>query len=176
MNKPALKKEVALVGKIVGAHGVKGTSKISVYVESLTIFKPDTALLVCSPDGSENSYEMDWVKPHSRGALLALKGVTSRDQAKTLVGAELYIHRSKLPKLEDGAYYWFDLIGLKVYTPDDQYLGRLDSIIETGANDVYVVNKNDREILIPALKSVVRSIDIESNIMRVELPEGLDEG
>ena len=175
MNKPAPKKEVVLVGKIVGAHGVKGTSKISVYVESLTIFKPDTALLVCSPDGSENSYEIDWVKPHSRGALLALKDVTSREQAKTLVGSGLYIQRAGLPKLEDGAYYWFDLIGLKVYTSDDQYLGRLDSIIETGANDVYVVNKDDREILIPALKSVVRSIDIESRIIRVELPEGLED-
>ena len=175
MNKPAPKKEVVLVGKIVGAHGVKGTSKISVYVESLTIFKPDTALLVCSPDGSENSYEIDWVKPHSRGALLALKDVTSREQAKTLVGSGLYIQRAGLPKLEDGAYYWFDLIGLKVYTSDDQYLGRLDSIIETGANDVYVVNKDDREILIPALKSVVRSIDIESRKIRVELPEGLED-
>ncbi len=175
MNKPAPKKEVALVGKIVGAHGVKGTSKISAYVESLTIFKPGTALLVCSPDGSENSYEIDWVKPHSRGALLALKDVTSREQAKTLVGSGLYIQRAGLPKLEDGAYYWFDLIGLKVYTSDDQYLGRLDSIIETGANDVYVVNKDDREILIPALKSVVRSIDIESRIIRVELPEGLED-
>jgi 16S rRNA processing protein RimM len=175
LNKPAPKKEIVLVGKIVGAHGVKGTSKISADVESLTIFKPGTALLVCSPDGSENSYEIDWVKPHSRGALLALKEVTSRDQAKTLVGAELYIQRARLPKLEDGAYYWFDLIGLKVYSSDDHYLGRLDSIIETGANDVYVVHKEDREILIPALKSVVRSIDIESKIMQVELPEGLDE-
>ena len=162
-----------LVGKIVGAHGVKGTSKISAYVESLTIFKPGTALQVCSPDGRENSYEIDWVKPHSRGALLALKEVASREQAKALVGSELYIQKTRLPKLEDGAYYWFDLIGLEVYTSDDQYLGRLDSIIETGANDVYVVNKDDREILIPALKSVVQSIDIESRMMRVELPEGL---
>ena len=175
MNNSASKKEVALVGKIVGAHGVKGTSKISTYVESLTIFKPGTDLLVCSPEGSEKSYEINWAKPHSRGTLLALKDVTSRDQAKTLVGSKLYIKRARLPKLEDGAYYWFDLIGLKVYTSDDQYLGRLNSIIETGANDVYVINKDDRELLIPALKSVVRSIDIESRIMRVELPEGLED-
>jgi 16S rRNA processing protein RimM len=175
LNKPVPKKEVALVGKIVGAHGVKGTSKISVYVESLSIFEPGTAILICRPDGSEARYEIDWVKPHSRGALLALKEITNRDQAKALIGSELFIQRARLPKLEDGAYYWFDLIGLKVYTRDDQYLGRLDSIIETGANDVYVVNKDDREILIPALKSVVRSIDIESKIMRVELPEGLEE-
>jgi len=175
LNKSASKKEVALVGKIAGAHGVKGTSKISVYVESLTIFKPGTILLVCSPDGSEKGYEIDWIKPHSNGALLALKNVTSREQAKTLAGSELYIKRARLPKLEDGAYYWFDLIGLKVYTRNDRYLGCLDAIIETGANDVYVVKKDDREILIPALKSVVREIDIGSRIMRVQLPEGLED-
>ena len=174
MNKSATKKEIVLIGKIVGAHGVKGTSKISVYVESLSIFKPGTALLICRPDGSETSYEINWVKPHSRGALLALKDLTSREQAKALVGSGLYIKRAGLPKLEDGAYYWFDLIGLEVYTSDDQYLGRLDSIIETGANDVYVIKKDDREMLIPALKSVVRSVDIGKKIMRVELPDGLE--
>ena len=164
-----------LIGRIVGAHGVKGTNKISVYVDSLTIFEPGTDLLVRSSDGNENSHEISWVKPHSRGALLALKDITSREQAKALIGSEIFIQRTRLPKLEDGAYYWFDLIGLEVYTTDNQYLGRLDSIIETGANDVYVVKNNDREILIPALKSVVQAIDIEANLMRVELPDGLEE-
>ena len=165
-----------LIGKIVGAHSVKGTSKIQSYAESLEIFKSGTALLVSSPDGSQNRYEIDWIKSHSRGALLALKEVTSRDQAKTLIGSELYIEKAELPKLDAGTYYWFDLIGLKVYTIDDRYIGRLDSITATGANDVYVVKNDDRETLVPALVSVVRSIDIESKIMRVELPEGLEEG
>ena len=164
-----------LIGKIVGTHGVKGTSKIQSYVESLDIFEPGAALLVRRPDGSENSYEINWVKPHSRGALLDLNDVNSREQAKSLVGSELYIERARLPKLEDGAYYWFDLIGLNVYTTEDRHIGRLDSIIETGANDVYVVKKDDREILIPALKSVVRVIDTEQKIMRVELPDGLED-
>lgn len=164
-----------LIGKIVGVHGFKGASKIQSYAESLEIFKPGTILLLSIPDGSENRCEVDWIKSHSRGALLALKDVTSRDQAKLLVGSELYIERAALPGLEEGNYYWFDLIGLNVYTSDDRYLGRLDSIIETGANDVYVVKNDESEILVPALKSVVRSIDIESKIMRVELPEGLEE-
>ena len=175
MNKSAPKKDVVLIGKIVGAHGLKGTSKIQLYAESLEIFKSGTVLLVRSPDGSENHYEIDWIKSHSRGALLALKEVTSHNQAKSLIGSELYIKKAELPKLEAGAYYWFDLIGVNVYTSDDRYIGRLDSIIETGANDVYVVKNDDKETLVPALESVVRSIDIESKIMRVELPEGLEE-
>jgi 16S rRNA processing protein RimM len=164
-----------LIGKIVGTHGLKGTSKIQPYAESLEIFKSGTALLVSSPDGSENRYEIDWIKPHSRGALLALKEITGCDQAKSLIGAELYIEKAELPKLEPGTYYWFDLIGVNVYTSDDRCIGSIDSIIETGANDVYIVKNADKEILIPALESVVRSIDIESKIMRVELPEGLEE-
>ena len=175
MNKLAPKKDLVLIGKIVGAHGLKGTSKIQSYAESLEIFKPGTVLLVSSPDGSENRHEIDWIKPHSRGALLTLKEITGCDQAKSLIGSELYIEKAELPKLEPGAYYWFDLVGVSVYTSDDRYIGRIASIIETGANDVYVVKDAEREILVPALESVVRSIDIESKIMRVELPEGLEE-
>jgi 16S rRNA processing protein RimM len=159
----------------VGAHGLKGTSKIQSYAESLEIFKSGTILLVSSPDGNENRYEIDWIKSHSRGALLALKDVTDREQAKSLIGSELYIEKAELPKLEAGTYYWFDLIGVSVYTSDDCCIGRLDSIIETGANDVYVVKEGDKEILVPSLKSVVKSIDIESKIMRVELPDGLED-
>ena len=175
MNKSAPKKDLVLIGKIVGAHGLKGTTKIQSYAESLEIFKSGTVLLVSSPDGSENRYEIDWIKPHSRGALLTLKEITGRDQAESLIGSELYIEKAELPELEPGAYYWFDLVGVRVYTSDDRYIGRIASIIETGANDVYVVKDAEREILVPALESIVRSIDIESKIMRVELPEGLEE-
>jgi 16S rRNA processing protein RimM len=175
LNKLAPKKDLVLIGKIVGAHGLKGTSKIQSYAESLEIFKSGTVLLVSSPDGSENHYEIDWIKSHSRGALLTLKEVTDRDQAKSLIGSELYIEKAELPELEAGTYYWSDLIGVNVYTSDDRYIGSVASIIETGANDVYVVKDADKEILVPALESVVQSIDIESKIMRVELPEGLDE-
>jgi 16S rRNA processing protein RimM len=145
-----------LIGKIVGAHGLKGTSKIQSYAESLEIFKSGTVLLVSSPDGSENHYEIDWIKSHSRGALLTLKEVTDRDQAKSLIGSELYIEKAELPELEAGTYYWSDLIGVNVYTSDDRYIGSVASIIETGANDVYVVKDADKEILVPALESVVQ--------------------
>ena len=175
MNKSAPKKDLVIIGKIVGVHGLKGTCKIQSYAESLEIFKSGTVLLISSPDGSENRYEIDWIKSHSRGALLTLKEVTGRDQAKSLIGSELCIEKAELPELEAGAYYWFDLIGVNVYTSDERYIGSIASIIETGANDVYVVKDADKEILVPALESVVQSIDIESKIMRVELPEGLEE-
>lgn len=175
MNKSVPKKDVVLIGKIVGTHGVRGTCKIQSYAESLTVFEPGEALLARRPDGSEISCKIIGVKRHSRGALLNIKNIANREQANALVGTELYIDRARLPNLDNGTYYWFDLIGLNVYTTENRYIGRLDSIIETSANDVYVVKKDNREILIPALKSVVRVIDTEQKIMQVELPDGLEE-
>jgi 16S rRNA processing protein RimM len=175
LNKKENKKDWVLIGKIVGVYGVKGTIRIQSYAELFEIFKPDTALLVISPEDIKARYKIGWIKSHARGALLVLREISSHDQAKALIGSKLYVESARFPKLEKGNYYWFELIGLNVYTSDDRYLGCVEFIIETGANDVYVVKKNNLEILIPALKSVVKSIDIEQKIMRVELPEGLEE-
>jgi 16S rRNA processing protein RimM len=175
LNKPEPIKDRVVIAKIVGVHGVKGTLKIHSYAESLEIFQPGTIISVSSADGRKKDYEIEWIKPHSRGALLALGSISDRDQAMTLIGAELQIDKAALPELETDVFYWYELIGLQVFTINDRYLGRLESIIETGANDVYVVKKDRREILIPALKSVVQVIDIKANLMRVDLPDGLEE-
>ncbi|UCF90282.1 MAG: 16S rRNA processing protein RimM [Desulfobacterales bacterium] len=173
MNKSTAKKSLVLIGKIFGVHGVKGIIKLYSYAESISIFKPDRALVVRQANGQEQTYIVHWAKPHARAGLLALKGVTTRAQAEALIGSELFIPREQLPELEDGSYYWFDLIGLRVFTAADQYLGRIEAIVETGSNDVYVVKNEEDETLIPALESVVLAVDTEERIMRVELPEGL---
>jgi 16S rRNA processing protein RimM len=123
--------------------------------------------------GREASYEIKWVKPHTGTPLLALKGISNRDQAKTLIGAELFIPQSELPELDEDTYYWRDLIGIEVYTQTEEFLGRIESIIETGSNDVYVVKRDEKEVLIPALEAVVLEIDLGHNRMLVDLPEGL---
>ena len=90
-----------------------------------------------------------------------------------MIGSRLFIAKTELPDLEDGTYYWFELIGLAVYGPSDQFLGTLEAILETGSNDVYVVRYNEEEILVPALDTVVKKIDIDRRRMDVVLPEGL---
>jgi len=173
LNSSAAKKSLVLIGKIVGIHGVKGNCKLLSYAESLSVFQPGSEVLVATSSGQKKYYEINWVKPHSRVDLMSLKGVSTRDQAQTIVGSELFIEKAQLPDLEEGSYYWYDLIGLDVFTVDEKYLGRVESIIRTGSNDVYVVKHNDSEILIPALESVVHEIDLQNNRIQVELPEGL---
>ena len=163
-----------LIGQIVGVHGIKGNCKFRSYAESLSVFQSDGVVLVATSDGRQKPYEINWVKPHAKTALISFNGVDTRDQAEALIGCELFIEKSRLPDPEDGSYYWFDLIGLEVFDIDQKYLGRLESIIETGSNDVYVVIEGDTEILIPALESVVQNIDLKNGRMQVDLPEGLD--
>jgi 16S rRNA processing protein RimM len=104
---------------------------------------------------------------------LSLKDITNISQAELLIGSEVFINKSDLPKLENDTYYWFDIIDLAVFTTDDKYIGRIESIIPTGSNDVFVVKDGDKEVLIPGIESVVLSIDLNKKIMRVDLPDGL---
>ncbi len=163
-----------LIGRIVGAHGTGGVCKVASYAESLAIFEPGSRLWVETPAVQVQTQEVLWVKPHSKGALMALRDVNSRDAAEALRGAGLYIGRSRLPALEDDSFYWFELIGMEVYTADGFFLGRIGSVLPTGSNDVYVVqDAAGRETLVPALASVVRRVDTAARRMEVILPEGL---
>jgi len=164
------------MGKIVGAHGIKGALKVYSYAESASSVRPGSAVIL-GADGLEKTFTIAWVKPHHKTVLLAFEGVTDRNRADALVGLELFMARDSLETLEEGAYYWSDIIGLAVYTVENEYLGRVASVMQTGSNDVYVV-KNEQgqepaEILVPALEWVVREIDIDQKVMRVDLPEGL---
>ena len=165
------------VGKIVGAHGVKGNIKVYSYAESLSVFNPGSLILLINPQGFEKSYKIKWVKPHGQLILLSLKGVENRNSVEILMGSVFFIEKANLPELEDGSYYWVDIIGISVFTTDDEYVGRIESIIPTGSNDVFVVKNPNKthhnEVLIPAIESVILKVDIERKTMRVDLPEGL---
>jgi len=173
LNKSVEKKGYVLIGKIVGVHGMKGTNKFRSYAESLSVFNPGRSLLIRDSRSRQTSIEINWVKPHTKTPLISFKGVLDRDQAEALIGAELFIPETELPELDEDTYYWFELIGLEVYTNEEEYLGRIASIMPTGSNDVYVVRDKRKEVLIPALESVVVEIDLEHKRMRVDLPEGL---
>ena len=171
------KRDILSIGKIAGVHGLAGNIKVYSYAESLTVFRPGTVLLVRYENGEEKTVSIKWVKPHTKTVLLSLKEIENRTQAEALVGCELFIEKKSLPEPEDGDYYWFDIIGLSVFTVEGEFIGRVASIMPTGSNDVYIVkgvaDGRQTETLIPALASVVVSIDLEKKTMQVDLPDGL---
>ena len=175
MNDPVQKEGILSIGKIVGAHGIKGAVKVYSYAESPSIFRPNRSILLEDTQSRRRSLCINWARPHKRGVLLSLKGIDTRNDAEALIGSELFINKEELPELESGTYYWTEIIGLSVYRAGGNYLGKITSILPTGSNDVYIVkDENNEETLIPALESVVIGIDLEQKKMLVDLPEGLE--
>lgn len=165
--------DVLAVGRIVSAHGIAGAVKAHFFSGPDSTFQQDGRVHLKSPNGDVLTFTLEWSRPHKQHLLMGLSGITRRDQAQDLVGAELVVARSALPDPEPGTYYWMDLIGLTVQTVGGACIGEIVSIIPTGGNDVYVVEGGEGEILVPALASVVLEVDLEAKTMRVDLPEGL---
>lgn len=162
-----------VIGRITGVHGVRGNLKVHPYVESLSLLGAGETVFIGNPGDEGAKHVIRWAKPHHRAILMALVDVEDRDTAEQWIGMDLFMEKSRLPALEEGTYYWSDLIGLDVHTTDGRFLGKIASIFRTGSNDVYVTRDEDRETLIPALVSVVKSVDLETGRMTVDLPEGL---
>lgn len=162
------------VGKIVGIFGVYGELKVVLTAAETGHFDPGRSLMLREKEGWYTPLTVRTVKVHKNTLRVRFEEIGDRDAAERRVGANLYIPREALPEIDDDTWYWCDLIGLEVYDTEDVHIGRVTSMIETGANDVFVVTKEGGEILIPAIASVVRDIDPESGRMRVDLPEGLE--
>ena len=163
------------IGKVVGTHGIKGYLKVISCAESTASFAPGKQLALRREGKPVVTFGIESARPHKRGILMALEGIASVHAAKEWVGYELCIDKTTLPEPEKGSYYWHQIIGLDVFTVDDRRLGRVAAIIPTGSNDVYVVRDGKKEVLIPAIDSVVVDMDLTHKVLRVDLPEGLEE-
>jgi len=160
-------KEFFEIGKIVNVHGIKGEVKIYPYTNNVDLFSNLKYLIFNNKENKIISTRM-----HKNMILVLFENVTNRNEAEKLVNVSVFIKREDATPLEEGAHYIRDLIGCIIYE-NNIILGEMVDIIETGSNDVYVVQSEKREILIPALKSVVKKIDIKNKKIDVILPEGL---
>ena len=106
--------------------------------------------------------------------ILKLAEVNKIDEAKDIIGQYIEVDRNKAIKLPNGAYFIHEIIGLEVYIKKDNYIGKVSDIIQTGSNDVYIVkDKEGKEVLIPAIKDVVKKIDLKRKKIFIQYIEGL---
>ena len=162
-----------LLGKIAATHGVRGQLRVVPFSGLFDTFLGVRSVMLKDAAGRLKEYEVASATVHGKKLLLLFKGFTDINQVLDLVGSELLVDRDQLPPPAEDEYYWYDLIGMTVVTAAGEQLGVLESIIETGSNDVYVVKSPDREYLVPALEEVVTSIDVAAKIMTVTPFEGL---
>lgn len=157
-----------LVGRIVGLHGVAGEVKLESYTEPRTqIFRYQPWLLCSAAGVSEISGSRG--RDQGKSVVASLPDVTDRDRAAALIGCEIKVKRSALPKPKGDEYYWVDLEGLEVVTIEGVSLGRISHLLSTGANDVMVVRDSERERLLPfILDQYVKTVDFETGRVTVD--------
>lgn len=166
MTSPSQADGLVKVGDIVGLFGVKGWLKIHSYTRPRQdIFGYDCWML--GQDGKWSSVVPRQGKVQGKGLIVELEGVSDRDQAAPLLGAEIAIERDQLPTLPKGEFYWRDLEGLRVEDQQGHLLGVVKHLFETGANDVMVV-QGEKEHLIPYIDSVVLEVNTDAGLIRVD--------
>jgi len=162
-----------IVGRISGIYGVQGWLKLISYTRPRdNIFNYNPWLL----NLDDNWQEMVMLdgKRQAKGLISRLDGIQNRDEAKILLNADIAIYRHQLGVTEPGENYWHDLIGMNVINCQNETLGQLTEILETGANDVLVV-EGERRVLIPFIRNIyVMEIDLEKSIIKVDWHSGDD--
>ncbi len=167
-----MKKEYLEAGKIVNTHGIKGEVKIMPYTDIPEILCEFERLFIGN-DKSEIIIERSRVAKNM--VIAKLEGVNTPEEAEKFRNKILYMHRDDL-ELDEDTYFIEDLIGIEVKDADTGFVyGKITDVMQTGANDVYVVEGNGREYLIPAIADVVISTDIDANLMTIRALEGLFE-
>lgn len=155
------------IGKIVAPHGVRGDVRVIPLTDFPERFKQLKSVLIDS-----RPFDIQGVKYHKQFVLLKFHGLDSMNDVENLRGKYLKIDRKDAAPLPEGYYYQFDIIGLAVYDEQGECLGKVTEILETGSNDVYVVeNEVKKQLLVPALKEVVKKIDLANKNMIVKLQE-----
>lgn len=168
---PGHSKQLVPVGRISGLYGVNGWVKVFSYTDPRDNIVHYSPWYLNRADGLA-ALEVVAGRRHGKGVIVKLAGCDDRDAAAQLVGLDIGVYRDQLPAPERGEFYWVDLIGMVVRTTDGQELGRVNHLIETGSNDVLVVD-GDRERLIPFIQgSVIRSVDPGQGLIEVDWDPG----
>lgn len=168
LSQSAAKKRIT-IGKVGGAHGINGEMRIIPLTDFTDRFADMKEVMV----GSELLH-ITSVRYHKQFVLMKFAEYPVREDAMRLTGKKLTIDRSEAAPLNEGEYYTFDIIGLTVFNINGEKLGTIENVLRTGSNDVYQTRlKNGGELLVPALKTVVKLIDVHNGKMVIDMPEEL---
>lgn len=168
-----MEKDLHPIGRITKPHGIKGKMKVEYFGDDFTRFFHYREIFIKGSTGRPQGYQILEVIHQPPGFIIRLKGIEKREEVEPLVGKEILITRGVLPDLEEGEYYWFEILGMVVETERGKRIGRVKEIIPTGANDVFVVGGKRKDIFLPVTDEVIRSIDLKNKMMKVSWMEGL---
>ncbi len=161
--------EYVLIGKLQRAHGVTGEIVLGIRTDFPERIKRGKVIYL----GSDHSPRtISGARPFHTNVLITLDGIRNREEAAELTNLEVFVRIDELPALAEGQYYHHQLVGLKAVLENGTEIGTVTEIMETGANDVYVVaDPSGKELLLPAIDSVIIRVDLPAKQMVVNPPE-----
>jgi 16S rRNA processing protein RimM len=159
------------VGRITRAHGVKGEVSVLVLSQVAERFEPGSRLFL--GEGEQQPLTVAEARPHRQRLLVRFEGVMDRDRAEELQGSYLFVTAASAPELPEGEFWTHQLVGCEVVTDSGRSLGRIREVIRTAANDVWAAGGDEGEVLIPALKEVVETVDLRGGRVVVHEIPGL---
>ncbi|MBP5493227.1 MAG: 16S rRNA processing protein RimM [Clostridiales bacterium] len=170
-------KDYLIVGKIGGAHGVRGEVRVTPLTDDVRRFsKLKECQILDEKENLKTTKKVQSARVDDSRVLVKFEDVSDRDEAAKWNGFFLAVSRDAAVKLPKDRYFIADLIGLKVIDDEHGELGTIKDVINSGASDIIIVKrKGKNELLIPYLKTVVTNVDLEAGTMSVTLPEGLYE-
>jgi len=162
------------IGHISNTHGLRGEMKVRPFTADKKRYEELKRILI-DIKGEFKEYEIEGVRYQKDVVLLKLKGVDDIDAAEKLKNHYISIKREDTKELEEDEFFIADLIGCEIFE-NNVLIGSLTDVFTAGASDVYVIKrKGKKDLLLPALKSIVKNIDVENNRIEVEVPRGLDD-
>jgi 16S rRNA processing protein RimM len=167
--------DILQVGILSSTHGVHGEMKVFPTTDDVNRFKKLKNVLLETQEGHKE-LEIERVRFFKQFVIIKFKGCDSINDIEKYKGKSIFVTRENAVRLGQDEYFIADLIGLAVKDEDDVILGEIRDVLETGANDVYVVKRDGKkDLLIPAIKQCILDVDTAAGIMKVHLLEGLDD-
>ena len=165
--------ELYQVGAITQTHGIRGEVKVFPMTDDVSRFK-NMKELILDTGKEQIVLEVTSARPQKNLVILKFKGIDNINDVEKYKKAPLFVTRENAVPLEENEYFIADLIGLSVTSDEGEELGVIDDVLQTGANDVYVVKKaGANDLLIPAIKDCILDVDVENGMMKVHLLAGL---
>ena len=168
-----MSQEFIIIGKVVSTQGNKGEVNVLPLTDSTDRFK-NLATVFLRSDSSQTILNIEETRIKKDMVILKLKDIENIEEAKTIVGSFLEVERKNAVKLPKDTYFIFEIIGLEVYTENNAFLGKVENVISTGSNDVYIVKgKNKKELFIPAIREIVKNVNLEKKRITINIVDGL---
>lgn len=159
---------MAIMGRIAAAYGIRGLVKIQPFTEYLDSLLDYRTWWIGHEQGPWREMKVGQCEVHGKTLVAQLPDCPDRTAAEKLKGLLIAVPRSSLPEQCEGEYYWSDLIGLAVVNEAGASLGAVTNLLETGANEVLVVQGDSGEMLIPFVASAIRQVDLKGRVIRVD--------